>query len=222
MSDYSKYGDAAIKSAENYTRKILIELNKNITDSGLRLLHLVEIIPNWETYLTPKQLDATKKYIKCLNSSEVDYELGLSSGVAYNRLFGNSKSKGALGKLEEIYNLLSSQGYFNRIKTINNKEENKNKIIKKNVITDKTKNQLKELYTIISELNDYDQYLTPSQSEKLQKFLELKSIKTCAQYYGITDTAFRQTLFGKNSNSGILGRLKAAYNNTTVNDWKDI
>ncbi len=222
MSDYSKYGDAAVKSAENYTNKILMQINKNITDSGLRLLHLVEVIPNWETYLTPKQLEATKKYIKCLNSSEVDYELNLSTGVAYNRLFGNKKNKGALGKLEEVYKILDNQGYFERVKLNLKKEEKRKNTIKKNIITDKTKEQLKELFTIMSELNEYDQYLTSSQTEKLQKFLELKSIKTCAEYYGITETTFRQTLFGKNNSNGILGKLRNAYSKTTVNNWEEI
>ena len=222
MSDYTKYGDAAIKSAESYAKKVLIEVNKNVSDSGLRLLHLIEIIPNWETYLTIKQLEATKKYIKCLSSSQVDYELNLTTGVAHHRLFGNSKSKGALGKLEDVYKILDAQGYFERIQTITKKEEKKRNVIKKNVITDKTKNQLKELFTIISELDNYDQYLTNSQSEKLQKFLELKSIKSCSEYYGITETTFRQTLFGRGANTGILGKLKTAYENITVNKWEEI
>ena len=222
MSDYSKYGDAAVKSAENYANKVLIEINKNVTDSGLRLLHLIEIIPNWETYLTPKQLEATKKYVKCLNSSEVDYELNLSTGVAYNRLFGNSKNKGALGKLEDVYKILDNQGYFERIKINSKKEEKRKNTIKKSVITDKTKEQLKELFTIISELNGYDQYLTNSQSEKLQKFLELKSIKRCAEYYGITEITFKQTLFGRSNSTGILGKLRNAYRETTVLKWEEI
>lgn len=213
-----------LKSAENYARKVLAEVNKNITDSGLRLLYLIEVIPNWETYLTSKQLEATKSYIKCNISSEVDYELKLTTGVAHNRLFGNSKSKGALGKLEEVYKMLSDQGYFERIKNNSIKEEKRKNTIRKNVITDKTKNQLKELFTIISELEDYSSYLTVSQSEKLQKFLELKSIKKCAEYYGVTENTFRQTLLGRSNNttSGILGKLRDAYNSNTLNNWAEL
>ena len=213
-----------LRSTEHYTRKVLAEVNRNITDSGLRLLYLIEVIPNWETYLTSKQLEATKSYIHCNVSSEVDYELKLSTGVAHNRLFGNSKSKGALGKLEEVYKILSNQGYFERVKNNNKKEEKRKNSIKKSVISDKTKNQLKELFTIISELENYSKYLTTSQAEKLQKFLELKSIKKCAEYYGVTEITFKQTLLGRSNNtsSGILGKLKYAYENNTVNKWEEI
>ena len=75
--------------------------------------------------------------------------------------------------------MLSSQGYFDRMKIINEKEENKKSAIKKTVITNKTKSQLKELFTIISELDD----------------LKVKKL------YLYTKTANLQKYFGKTMDS---------------------
>ena len=77
MNDHLRYGDAEAKSAEQYASRVLGEINKGVSDSGLRLLRLIEIIPNWETYLTAKQLEAAEQYIKCMNACEVDYKLNV-------------------------------------------------------------------------------------------------------------------------------------------------
>ncbi len=211
-----------IESSEYYTRKVMAEVNKNMTDSGSRLIYLISKIPNWESYLTAKQLEAVKSFIKNNIASEVDYELNLSSGTAYSRIFGSGKSKGALGKLEEVNDFLSSEGYFDRIKANDDKENINKKKIKKTVMTQKTKDQLVELFTLVSEVKDYRNHLTKLQNEKLDKFIELKNMKKCAEYFGITETTLRQSLFGRDYGSGILNKLKLIQQNETVNNWSDI
>lgn len=223
MNDHLKYGDAAIKSAEQYTSKILNEIHKGVSDSGLQLLRLIEIIPNWETYLTTKQLDAAEEYIKCLNCCEVDYKLNLNIGTAQQRLFGNSTSKGALGRLEEIVKRLEKQGYFEKQKIIKEKAMiNSNKMKKPSIISDKTKEEIRELLKLIIEMPDYEQYLTDSQKERVFQFLRLKSIKQCAKYFDINETTFKQSLLGKSGQGGILGKLKTVSQANTVNNWDDI
>lgn len=222
MSDYNKYGSAAIKSMENFSNKVLLEINKSLPDSGLKLLNLVEIIPNWETYLTDKQLESTKEYIKHLSASEVDYRLGLRIGTTQQRLFGTISSKGALGRLEEIKDRLDKQGYFEHKKTATQKAQKRAKNAKPTKISDKTKEQIKELFFIISQVPNYKEYLMPSQIERLEKFLELKSVKSCAKYFGITEVTFKQSLFGRSYDSGILGKLRKVYESTTVNKWSDL
>jgi len=223
MNDHLRYGDAAAKSAEQYTSKVLNEIHKGVSDSGLQLLRLIEIIPNWETYLTAKQLEAAEEYIKCLNCCEVDYKLNLNTGIAQQRLFGNSTSKGALGRLEEIVKRLEKQGYFEKQKAIQEKAtSNANKVKKPSVISDKTKEEIRELLKLIVEMPDYEQHLTDSQKERVFQFLRLKSIKQCAKYFDVTETTFKQSLLGKGGQGGVLGKLKAVSNSNTVDNWDDI
>lgn len=218
-----QYRDAEVKSAEQFTLKVLGEINKGVSDSGLRLLRLIEIIPNWETYLTDKQLEAAEEYIKCLNACEVDYKLNLHIGTTQQRLFGNSTSKGALGRLEEIVNRLEKQGYFEKQKALQQKAEiNANKVKKPTVISDKTKDEIRELLKLIVEMPDYEQHLTDSQKERTFQFLRLKSIKQCAKYFDVTETTFKQSLLGKNEQGGVLGKLKSISKSQTIDNWDDI
>ena len=223
MDDFLKYGDAANKSVEQYTSKVLNDIHKGISDSGIRLLRLIEIIPNWETYLTSKQLEAAEQYIKCVNCCEVDYKLNLNVGTAQQRLFGNSTSKGALGKLEEIVQRLEKQGYFDKQKALQEKAQAAtNKPTKISTITDKTKDEIRELLKLIVEMSDYEQYLTPAQQDKVFQFMRLKSIKQCAKYFDIEENSFKQSLLGKSGQDGILGKLKAASQSQTIDNWDDI
>jgi hypothetical protein len=223
-NDYYKYGEAAIRSAEQFTSKVLAEINKGVSDTGLRLLRLIEIIPNWETYLTTKQLEAAEEYIKCLNACEVDYKLNLNIGTTQQRLFGNSTSKGALGRLEEIIQKLEKQGYFEKQKAAQAKqEEQENKKANlKPTISDKTKQEIRELLKLIIDMPDYEQYLTASQKERVFQFLRLKSIKQCAKYFNVTEMTFKQSLLGKGGQGGVLGRLKKITEEQTVDSWDNI
>jgi hypothetical protein len=211
------YEDMTHQTIERYTSKVLQEIHKGISDSGLKLLQLTQMIPNWETYLTPKQLEVIQCYIKCLNASEVDYQLKLNSGTTQQRLFGSSTSKGALGRLEEIVKIFEKQGYFEKQKKVI-----KNQSQRKQIISDKTKEGIRELLKIINDMPEYEQYLTESQKTKLFEFLRLKSIKVCAKHFGIEETTFRQSLLGRNKNDGILGKLRKAYYDKTVNNWDEI
>lgn len=212
-----KYEDIPHQSVEKYTTKVLQEIHKGVSDSGLKLLQLIQMIPNWETYLTSKQLEVMKCYIKCLNASEVDYQLKLNSGTTQQRLFGSSTSKGALGRLEEIVKIFENQGYFEKQKKVA-----KNQPQRKQIISDKTKEGIKELLKIINDMPEYEQYLTENQKIKLFEFLRLKSIKGCARHFDVEETTFRQSLLGRNKNDGILGKLRKIYYEKTINNWEEI
>jgi len=194
------------------------EINKGVSESGLKLLQLVETIPNWETYLTSKQREVAEQYIKCLNACEVDYQLKLNLGTTQQRLFGSSTSKGALGKLEEICKHFQQNGYFDHRNK--NEQQSKKNILRP--ISDKTKQEIKELINLIVEIPDYESYLTESQKEKMYQFLRLRSLSTCAQYFGISEIAFQQSLLGRNGKGGILGKLQKYSAKQTVDSWDEI
>ena len=223
MSEFN-YEDATLRSIEKNTSRILREIHANVPDSGLRLLYLIEKIPNWETYLTDKQLEAAERYIKCLNACEVDYQLNLNVGTTQQRLFGSSTSKGALGKLEEVVKRLEKQGFFDKQKAIKQKatEVANKKAVKKPVISEKLKEEVRELLRLVIENPDYEKYLTASQKERMYQFLRLRSIKSCAKYFNITEATFKQSLLGRSGQGGILGRLKSAVSEKTVDSWDDI
>ena len=221
MSEFN-YEDATLRSIEKNNSRVLKEIYSNVPDSGLRLLHLIEKIPNWETYLTDKQLEAAERYIKCLNACEVDYQLNLNTGTAQQRLFGSSTSKGALGKLEEVIKRLEKQGFFEKQQKIIKKQKENQKPTRQPVLSEKLKEGVKELFKLVIENPDYEKYLTDSQKERMYQFLRLKSIKSCAKYFNVTETTFKQSLLGRSGSGGILGRLKNAVSKETVDSWDDI
>jgi hypothetical protein len=107
-------------------------------------MFLVEHIPNWELYLTDKQLECAKLFVGGMNVIMIEDKLNLGRTTANSRLFGNSdktgiKSKGALGKLEEIYKKLDDRGFFKE-KEVKDKQKYNNKPI----LSDKTYKQDKQ------------------------------------------------------------------------------
>ena len=187
----------------------------DVSYNRTRLLYLIKKVPNWETYLTDKQLEATKLYLSTLDVSMVAIKLDLTNSTIQSRLFGKNDSKGALGKLEEVYNKFVEFGYFN-------KEKPKVTNNVKPILSDKTLEKTKELFDIINKLEDYQSYLTQSQNEKLDKFLSTRSFKQCAKHFGINESSFKQSILGRDETSGILGRLKKEYNKKYINDWDKI
>lgn len=184
-----------------------------------RFIFLIGQIPNWEVYLTDKQLECAKLYISNLDNCMVDDKLNLRQGTSYNRLFGSGKSKGAIGKLDEVYTKLEKLGYFKKKEQPNNtKKKNSNKAI----LSDKTLEKVRDLFKMVTEIEDYGQYLTDSQNEKLYRFLQLRSFKECAKYFDIAETTFKQSILGKDDESGIFGRLKKIYEENHISNWDDI
>lgn len=181
-----------------------------------RFMFLIGQIPNWELYLTDKQLECAKSYISNLDTYMVDDKLQLRQGTSYTRLFGSKTSKGAIGKLEDVYIKLDNMGYFNKKENL--KKSNNNKPI----LSDKTLNKVKELFKLITEIEDYGQYLTTSQNKKLYQFLQKRSFKECAKHFEITEITFKQAILGKDNHSGIFGKLKNIYELNHVNNWDDI
>ena len=215
------YEEATLKSIETENSKILKDIYSTVPDSGLRFLYLTEKIPNWETYITEKQLNAAERYIKCLNACEVDYQLNLNVGTTQQRLFGSATSKGALGKLEEVAKRLEKQGYFEKQKMLAQKAMIHQKP-KKPVLSEKLKTDVKELFRLVIENPDYEKHLTPSQCERIYQFLRLRSIKGCARHFNVTETTFKQSLLGRGGTGGILGKLKTISNQQTVSSWDDL
>lgn len=187
-----------------------------------RFIFLIGKIPNWEVYLTDKQLESAKVYVSTLSPMMTDYQLNLGPSTSAKRLFGSSdktgvKSKGALGRLEEVYIKLDKIGFFKEpVKTDNQKYNNKS------ILSDKTLEKVKELFKIIKELENYSQYLNESQNEKLYQFLKSRSFKECAKYYNIAETTFKQTVLGRDDDSGILGKLKKAYDESHISSWEEL
>lgn len=184
-----------------------------------RLLFLIGKVPNWEVHLTDKQLECVKLYISTLDASMVDDKLNLGRGTSHSRLFGSKTSKGALGKLEEAYKKLEKYGYFDK-----KEEKNNQKHTSKSIMSEKTLNKVKELFKIVTELENYNQYLNKYQKEKLYQFLTMRSFKECAKYFDIKENTFKQNLLGRNDddNSCILGKLRKIYNEQRVNSWDEI
>ncbi|MNB73740.1 hypothetical protein D3C81_496920 [compost metagenome] len=216
-----KYGEASLKVRERFSSKIKNDLNRSATDSSIKFMKLIEIIPNWETYLTEKQLQSAKKYITTLNAYEVDYQLRLNAGTTHQRLFGSKTSKGAIGRLEQVYNALENQGYF--------EEQKKKKEIQaqsqvnnskpKRKLSDKTIQSVKQLITLVVDNPDYEKHLTKSQIEKVEQFLRLRSFAKTAKQCNISQDSLKTALLGKN---GVLEKLKSAYEKRLVSAWEDL
>jgi len=187
-----------------------------------RFIFLIGQIPNWEVYLTDKQLESAKVYIGTLSTTLTDYKLNLSPSTSGRRLFGSSdktgvKSKGALGRLEDVYLKLDKMGFFKKIEPVN-----KDKYKTKSILSDKTLEKVKELFKIVTDLEDYSQYLSEIQSDKLYQFLKSRSFKECAKYYDINETTFKQSILGRDDDSGILGKLRKAYDEKHISNWDDL
>lgn len=212
---YSRYGEASLRSREYLSSKVTKQLNKNITDYALRFVKLTTLIPNWQTYLTPKQLESAERYLKCYNATDVDHQLKLTYGTTHQRLFGGSSSKGALGRLEDIYKTLERQGFFHE------KEKKAEQIEKEKTpkLTPQTILKIKELLKIVVETNNYEQYLTSAQADKVKEFLVRRSLPKAAAALNITTLSYQQALIGS---GGILDILKKAIEKKSVNSWEDI
>lgn len=215
QQDDIQYGEASLKASESFTSQVKRDLNKNLSDNSLRFLKLTELIPNWETYLTTKQLESAKKYISLLNAYEVDYQLKLTSGTTHQRLFGNKSSKGALGRLEEIHSALQEKGYYEKVKKKSETPKKSNPVR----LSPKTMESVRELITLIVDNPDYERYLTKSQYEKVYHFIRLRNFQSTAKFCGITQEALKRALIGS---GGALEKLRKVSNEKTVSSWDEI
>jgi hypothetical protein len=107
------YEESSIGVRDKHARKVRAKSyggNGKISEKGLMLMKLIRIIPNWETYLTEKQLEAVKEYRYAMSIVDVSDRLKIHVSSADSRLFGDpnpeKKEKGALGRLMEAYMLL--------------------------------------------------------------------------------------------------------------------
>lgn len=217
-----KYGDASLRVHERMQTKIKSQLNKSVTDSGLRFLKLIEAVPNWETYLTVKQLEVAKRYVTCMSAYEVDHQLKLSYGTTQQRLFGNNKtSKGAIGRLEEVARRLENSGYYERQKKMHERVKEQTKK-KKSKLSPETLMKTRELFKLVVSMPDYEKYLTKIQAERVYQFVRLKNYKAVAHHFGITEIALKHSLIGKKDGDGALGKLKKAMEQNTVSSWEEI
>lgn len=223
MERESRYKEASLRAQESMSNKIKTQLNKNATDSGLRLLKLIQVIPNWETYLTLKQREVAEKYVKLLSAYEVDHQLKLSYGTTQQRLFGNNKtSKGALGRLEEVARMLEQNGYFDKLRKRQEQLRQQQKQTKKGTVSEEILQKTRELIKLTVEMPDYEKHLTKSQAEKVYQFIRFRSFSATAKALGITEPTLRQSLLGRSDNDGVLGKLRKTYESKTVSSWDEI
>jgi len=215
MSDM-KYGEASLRAREHFSNKVKNQLNKNVTDYGLRFIKLTGLIPNWETYLTPKQREAALRYLRTMNAYDVDYQLKLSNGTTHQRLFGSKTSKGAIGRLEEVYKMLENNGHY--------AEQNKRKEVaksdkKKVKLTPKTLMKVKELFSLINENPEYEKHLTKPQVQKVNELIKTRSFVKGAKACGITTLSYQQALIG---DGGALERLQKLKESRTISSWDEV
>lgn len=175
-----------------------------------RFLYLIGKIPNWEVYLTSKQLECCKQYIYTLNTYTVDENLNLKRGTCKNRLFGTSTSQGVIGKLEKVYEKLNNMGYFKK-PIINDNN------IKNNIIMDR----VKDLFKIITELENYNNYLNKYQNDILYFFIKTRSLKQCSEHFNLSNKVLCNLLLGSVDTS-IYEILKKNYDNKFINNWDNI
>lgn len=218
--DDIRFGEASLKAQESFTSQVKSTLNKNLPDNGLRFLKYTEAIPNWETYLTSKQLESAKKYIALLNTHEVDYQLHLNPGSTQQRLFGSNSSKGAIGRLEEVYKALEDKGYYEKIKKKQEAAQKAQTTKKPKVkLHSKTMLAVKELISLVVDNPDYEKLLTQSETEKIYHFLRLRNFQSTARFCGITQEALKRSLIGKD---GVLDKLRKEASKKTVSSWDEI
>lgn len=167
-----------------------------------KFIFLLGKIPNWEIYLTDKQLECAKIFITTLNVAKTDDILKLTPGSSYKRLFGCKTSKGAIGSLQNVYTKLETSGYYkSTISTIN----------------DDLLSDIKLLFKIITELDDYTVYLSDSENELVYNFLKFRSLKECAKIYNTSIFEIKKKL-----SDNILNKLKTNYESNHVSNWDDI
>lgn len=104
------YKMAAIATNQRDLRKFRAETKDYYCKHEDELIKLVETVPNWQSYLTDKQLKIVELYINFRNTSAVDTHLSLTNGVTYHTLFGsmkdNQKVGGVLKKLQNAQKML--------------------------------------------------------------------------------------------------------------------
>jgi len=216
MSD-REYGEASLRAREHFSNKVKTQLNKGATDQGLRFIKLTSVIPNWETYLTAKQRECAVRYLKVMNAHDVDYQLKLNSGTTHQRLFGSKTSKGAIGRLNDVYKMLEENGHFTEIKK--QKESSILEKKKKNKMTEKILNQMRELFMLIHEVPEYEKYITKTQRQKVNELIKTRSLMLGAKSCGVTIETFQKSLIGKD---GVLEKLKNIKDERTISSWDEV
>lgn len=115
----SVYSNFAVDVREKNANTVRSGLDKNFQTTIKKLMDLVQVVPNWETYLTDKQAEAVNLYMKNRDLNICDHKLGLTKGGTYTRIFGDkfNQHQGAIGRLQKAYMGLQSSGHY---------EDNKN------------------------------------------------------------------------------------------------
>ena len=106
------YQKAIISTNQRDLSKFRVEINDSYCKYEDELIKLFETIPNWQTYLTDKQLQISQLYINYKNTCAIDTHLKLANGVSYHTLFGSMKNEkqvgGVLKKLRNVVKVLET------------------------------------------------------------------------------------------------------------------
>lgn len=113
----NKYTQASINLREKDRNKMRMN-NKGIGDHGIMFQKLTQVVPNWETYLTDKQLEVAKLYLQHMSCYAVDDILKVRPGITHDRLFRvtDEDYNCGLKRLQIAYKKLKDDGYYERLK----------------------------------------------------------------------------------------------------------
>lgn len=120
----SVYRNFAIDNRERNATSVRKNNPKSSQPTTKKLLMLVQLVPNWETYLTEKQHEAVKLYMGFRDFAQCDEKLGLSKGGTYSRIFGDKyqSARGGVGRLEAAYTKLKDSGHFGKGNGLDDKD----------------------------------------------------------------------------------------------------
>lgn len=214
-----QYGDSSLRAREVMIDKYKVDMNRNATDNGLRFLDLIHKVPNWETYLTPKQLEVARKYINCMNANEVDHQLRLNSGTTQQRLFGSGKtSKGAIGRLSDVRKKLEASGFYERQEK---KNEAKAVQTQRTPVSEEIMVKVKELISLIISMPDFEKHLEKDEAAKITQFMAFRNFAAAGRQFGMNEAKFANTLLDETP-GGILDKMRRLAQSSMVSTWDDI
>ena len=100
------YSRSAVAINQRELSKFRAETNDYFCRHEEELMALIQKIPNWQTYLTDKQLQVVQLYVSNPNTCAIDTQLKLANGVSWHTLFGtvkdNKSTGGVLKKLKSV------------------------------------------------------------------------------------------------------------------------
>lgn len=199
-------------SHKNYEKQesAISTMSKNIICNYLEeIIFLTNNIPNWDIYLNEKQVKILKLFITYKNISDTAILMNLPYGTIYSALFGSSikDEQGIYGKLKKIYSVINENN--KNVNSLGKVIIEHNETIKKN--RNNNIDHKEQLYKFVDAIPNWKDYLTNSQIEVLELYIEHKSCSKVDEILGKNSTW--SILYGKTklNPKGIYGKLEKIY-----------